>query len=355
MQNIDDHRNYMLQAMSLSTQGVGRVSPNPYVGCIIVENNKIIAGGYHHISGGVHAEVDALNSVNCISPNSTMYVTVEPCSVFGKTPPCINRIVHSGLKNVVVGMTDPNPDVNGRGIKEMKKKGINVLSGILEKEIRYLNRGFIKWIETGYPWVILKLSQSSDGFISGSRNVRTQISGELSRRFTHELRSGCDVVLIGRTTALVDDPKLTVRCVSGKNPTRFIADSRDSLPKTLNIFRDQKAKTVVLVSYKEMKNHCTSFCQYIGVKEKGRKLCPKDILTKIGSTGATSLLIEGGAELAGSFLSKNLVDEIYIITNTKKSLNKGVPSPFKEEQNWKLTSEKRSGNRDIIQNYEKKE
>ncbi|MFQ6611285.1 MAG: bifunctional diaminohydroxyphosphoribosylaminopyrimidine deaminase/5-amino-6-(5-phosphoribosylamino)uracil reductase RibD, partial [Fidelibacterota bacterium] len=313
MQNIDDHRNYMLQAMALSTQGVDRVSPNPYVGCLIVENNKIIADGFHHVAGGVHAEVDALNSVDRITSDAVIYVTVEPCSIFGKTPPCVDRIVHSGINNVVVGMTDPNPDVNGRGIEELKKQGIHVHSGVLEKEIRHLNRGFIKRIETGYPWVILKLAQSSDGFISGSGKVRTQISGELSRRFTHKLRSDCDAVLIGRTTAFVDNPQLTVRYADGKNPIRFIADSNDRLPKSLNIFRDQKAKTVVLVSQKKMKTHRTSFCQYIAVKEKGNKMCPKDILKKISTFGVTSLLIEGGAELAESFLSEDLVDEMVLI------------------------------------------
>ncbi|NQU66571.1 MAG: bifunctional diaminohydroxyphosphoribosylaminopyrimidine deaminase/5-amino-6-(5-phosphoribosylamino)uracil reductase RibD [Candidatus Marinimicrobia bacterium] len=353
MQDFDHHRDYMLQALTLSTQGIGRVSPNPIVGCLVVHRGKIIAQGYHHGVGGVHAEVDALAQIDKIPQDSILYVTVEPCSVHSKTPPCTARILKSGIKKVVVGMRDPNPAVNGNGISELEQKGVHVISGILEDEIQYHNRGFTKWIREGLPWVIVKLAQSSDGYMSVDSQKRTHLTGEEAQMFTHQLRSSCGGLLVGRKTALLDDPGLTVRVIDGRNPIRFIADTFDTLPKSLKIFRDQQAETIILSSDRYSEPHVTSYCRYLTVKEKNGRLSPTDMLKKIGKSGVTTLLIEGGAELISSFLSENLVDELYSITAPDKLIKNGLASPFRKNHKWEHIQKQKVG-KDIINHYEKK-
>ncbi len=354
MQKIDHHRVHMRRAIDISLRGLGKVSPNPAVGCVIVSNdNNIIAEGYHHECGGVHAEVDALTQLDDIPYGSTMYVTLEPCSIHGRTPACTDRIMASGLKSVVIGMTDPNPLVNGDGISRLKAQGINVVTGVLRNEIEYLNRNFTKWVREKIPRVIVKLAQSSDRYISADTNTRTTISGKEARIFTHRLRAVCDGVLIGKNTAVTDDPELTVRDVEGRNPIRFIADTHCNLPRHLKIFRDQQAETIILSSERTVESHQTSYSRVLQVSEHREKLLPDDMLKKIAETGVTRLLIEGGAELVSRFMTDGLVDEIYLITSGEKLIKKGVANPIKLTTEWQLIDTQASGS-DTITHFEKK-
>ena len=336
---LDNHDNYMDQALKLARKGRGKVSPNPLVGCVIVKNGRIIGEGYHSEFGGNHAEVDALN--NCIeSPvGASLYVNLEPCNIFSKTPPCTKAIIENSISEVFIGVKDPNPKIDGSGILELEKYGIKVISDILYDECMEINKGFFKWIDTKIPYVIAKVAQTKDGFMGFDSDSSVWITGDKSREHAHTLRSKVDSLLIGRNTALIDNPQLTVREVMGNNPKRIILDTNRILPLDLKIFNDSQAETIVLCSNQKFEDNQTSFCTFLTVDEKQGLLDPLAILKALGKNGITSILIEGGQKVHKSFINSNLIDEFYIYTSNKILDDATLDNPFKINSNWDLKDE----------------
>ena len=344
----DIHESFMSYAIDLAKKGRGSVSPNPLVGCVIVKNGKIIGEGYHKKFGEEHAEVDAFN--NCSEPpeDADLYVNLEPCSIFSKTPPCVDRIIENGIKNVYIGTKDLNPSINGSGIDKLEKARINVFQNILEKECYELNKGFFKWVEKGKPWVIVKIAQSNNGFMGIDSNSSTWITGDDVKIDTHKLRSKVNGILVGRKTAEVDNPKLTVRKVDGNNPIRIVADTYRKLPLNLKLFNDQLAENIVLCSMDKFKKSVTSNCTYLPVKDKNGFLDEESILNTLGNYGINLLLIEGGKELITSFLSKNLVDEVYLYTSNNNLDNASLNSPFILDSDWEVLKEESFENDSLL-------
>ena len=216
--SLNIHHAFMERAIELAKKGLGKVSPNPLVGCIIVKNGEIIGEGYHDEFGGDHAEISAYKNSIKDPVESTIYVTLEPCSIKGKTPPCTDFLISNGIREVYIGMLDPNPLVNGNGIKELESAGIKVHLNILKDECKNLNKGYIKWQSTKRPWIIVKAAESSNGYLGIDSNSQTQITQPESILHVHKLRTTVDAILIGRQTAVIDNPQLTVRKIVGKNP-----------------------------------------------------------------------------------------------------------------------------------------
>ena len=232
------HELFMSRAIELAKQGLGHVSPNPMVGCVLVLDGDIISEGYHEVFGGPHAEVMALRNARKDPVDAKAYVNLEPCCTTGKTSPCTAALIENGISEVYVGMLDPNPEINGKGVESLERAGIMVHVGILEEEANRLNQSFNKWITQKMPWVMAKVAQSANGYMGLNSESSIWLTGDISRIHAHKLRSEVDAVLIGRQTALVDDPSLTVREVRGENPKRVIMDTNRTLPLSLKIFND---------------------------------------------------------------------------------------------------------------------
>ena len=340
---------YMLQAIELAKKGRGKVSPNPLVGCIIVKDKKIIGEGYHKEFGGDHAEIDALNNCSESPHDADLYVTLEPCSIYSKTPPCIDHIISNSIRNVFIGTIDKNPKINGNGIEKLKIEGVNVYMGILEKECYELNKGFFNWITEKKPWVIVKLAQSNNGYISLDSSTQTWITGKDTNIYTHKLRSKVDAILIGRKTAEIDDPKLTVRDVLGHNPIRVITDTNRKLPLNLKIFNDNAANNIILCSDKNFEDNETSSCKFLTVKENSYGLDEFHMLNILGEQGITTLLIEGGQKIVKSFIEKELVDEIYLYTSKNDLDNAKLLNPIDINDNsWVITDTKEFDNDNLV-------
>ena len=257
---MTDHEKYMFRAIELAKLGSGYVSPNPMVGCVLVKNDKIIGEGFHEKYGGPHAEEMAIKNSFELPLNSSAYINLEPCCIESKTPPCTKILYENGIKECYISILDPNPKIAGNGVKALKEFGIKVHIGLCKEISQKLNKGFIKWITQGKPWVILKIAQSKNGFLGLNNSTRTQITTNESICDVHNLRTKVDAILIGKNTALVDNPKLTVRYAKGTNPLRIILDTNRKLPLDLNVFRDQLAETIVLCSKDKFSNSRTSFC-----------------------------------------------------------------------------------------------
>lgn len=310
---------YINECIKLAKKGEGYVSPNPLVGCIIIKNGEIIGKGYHKEFGGPHAEVNAINNAKKNGKDlrhSTLYINLEPCSHYGKTPPCTDLIIKENISKVVIGIKDPNPEVNGKGIKKLKNAGIKVEYGILQKECEELNKFFIKFISKKIPYVTLKIAQSIDGKIALSNNKSKYITGNDSLKFAHKLRSEYDSVLIGKNTAMLDNPSLTVRLVKGRNPYRIVIDKDSKLPDNLNIFTDEFSDKTLIFNSPEKKD-----------------IPLIKILKELYSLNISSVLVEGGANIFSQFVEKNLFDDVYLIT-APKIIGDGI-SAFRD---FKITS-----------------
>jgi diaminohydroxyphosphoribosylaminopyrimidine deaminase/5-amino-6-(5-phosphoribosylamino)uracil reductase len=336
---LNNHQEYMKQALDLSERGRGQVSPNPLVGCVIVKDNRIIGEGYHSEFGGDHAEIMALKNCTESPIGAALYVNLEPCSIYGKTPPCIKAIIENSISEVYIGVKDPNPKINGNGIFELEKAGIRVTSDILYDKCLEKNKSFFKWVVTREPYVIAKVAQTKDGYMGYDNKTNIWITGEKSKKHTHSLRSNVDAIMIGKNTAKIDNPKLTVREVIGKNPKRIVLDTNRQLPLSLNIFNDRNADTYILCSESRFENNKTSFSKFIGIKEKDGFLDPSDILKKLGREGITSILIEGGTSVHKSFLNAKLIDEIYLYTSNKNIEGASLKNPLILDGKW-ITSDK---------------
>ena len=294
-------KNMMERAIELSKRGRGKVSPNPLVGCVIVKNGEIIGEGYHECYGCSHAEKNAID--NCIQNplGASAFITLEPCCIDSKTPPCTKLLIDSGIDEVFIASKDPNPDINGKGIKELEDFGIKVHSGFLDTDVSKLNKGFFKWVEKGYPWVTAKIAQSNDGFMGIDSDTQTWITGKESIQNSHYLRSKVDAILIGSQTAKIDNPSLTVREVQGYNPKRVVLDTNRTSPLNLKIYSDNEAETIVMCSNQKFNKNKVSSCRFIpackSTISKISSLTPETSFPNMKQTGKSNLKLNIDFEL----------------------------------------------------------
>lgn len=336
----------MQQALSIAEKGKGSVSPNPMVGCVIVsEHGEKLGEGYHKEFGKAHAEVIAVESVQDKDAlkNATVYVTLEPCSHHGKTPPCANMLAKLPIGKVVVAMQDPNPSVNGKGILHLRNKGIEVEVGVLKKEAEKLNEFFIHHQMFGRPFITLKLAQTADGYLAAADGESQWITGKESRKMVHKWRAEYDAVLVGRTTAIVDNPSLTVRHVSGRQPKRIVIDGPYELPRELNLFSDKfEEKTIILTWNKEasatdsdpmlkvmQQNYFRG--EVIQLSKVDGHVDLRQAFKALGERGITSVLVEGGQQLSSALIRQGLVDKLELFiapkllgAGTRSLINIGV-------------------------------
>jgi diaminohydroxyphosphoribosylaminopyrimidine deaminase/5-amino-6-(5-phosphoribosylamino)uracil reductase len=313
------------RCIGLAKKGAGFVSPNPMVGCIITKNNRVIAEGWHKQYGGAHAEINAINSALKKGFNlkgAVMYVSLEPCVHYSKTPPCVDKIIEHKIGKVVIGIKDPYMLVAGKGIKKLKENNIEVITGVLQDECRELNKFFFKHVKTGLPYITLKSAQTLDGKIADSKLKSKWISSPESRKLVHKLRSEYDAVLVGRNTVMHDNPRLTVRLVKGRNPYRIIIDK--DLKSVLNrhVFSDRdRDKTIVLASHKVDRKKLRELNKrkitVIFSPVKNGKIDLRYSLKQLAAFGISSILVEGGAGTYSGFLSQKLADEIMLFTAPK--------------------------------------
>lgn len=312
----------MDQCLALARQGEGRTAPNPAVGAIVLDaSGQIVGRGFHKQAGGPHAEVYALDEAGERAAAGTLYVTLEPCCHHGRTPPCLDRVLQSQVQRVVVGMIDPNPAVAGKSMAALKAAGIDTVSGVREETCRRLNRGFIKRMTTGLPWVALKMAVTLDGRIADRSGASRWITGPDSRALVHELRNSYDCVLVGSGTVIADDPQLTVRDLEGgRNPLRAVIDSQLRCPARSRLFTDGEARTIVFAAEDAAarladagaREALTGRCEIIGVQSTpAGKLNLTEVLKSLCLHGINTVLAEGGAGLAGALLDDGLVDEVY--------------------------------------------
>jgi len=316
---------FMQRCLDLAMLGMGEVAPNPMVGCVIVHNGLIIGEGYHRQYGQAHAEVNAIQGVKDPEQlrNSTLYVTLEPCAHYGKTPPCADLIVHSGIPHVVVGTVDPFGKVAGRGIERMQMAGIRVEVGVLEKECRHLNRRFFTFHEQKRPYILLKWAQTLDGFIDTDRTESqhpTWITNDLCKRLVHKQRSEESAILIGTNIALFDNPALTVREWTGHQPLRLVLDRTLRLDDTLRIF-DQSAPTWIFTAG----DHPDSQSNQYLILDFDQDIIPQ-LLAALYEREVLSIIVEGGSILLKSFLKAGIWDEAFVYTGNQ-FFGKGVKAP----------------------------
>ena len=312
---------FMQRTFELALLGVGHVSPNPRVGCVIVHDVKIIGEGWHQKYGQAHAEVNAIQSVedNSLLKESTVYVNLEPCSHFGKTPPCADLLIQCLVKKVVIANVDTNPLVGGEGIKKLKAAGIEITSGILQNKGRELNKGFFTFVEKQRPYIILKWAKTTDGFVAQSNYKSKWISNEYSRQLAHQWRSEEDAVLIGTRTALHDNPTLNVRDWTGRNPVRIVIDRFLKLPEELNVF-DRTQKTIC---YNALKNEEHPNLSLIRLDEKD---FISQVVADLYQQKIQSVIVEGGTQTLQLFIDAGLWDEARIFTSTQ-TFGEGISSP----------------------------
>ncbi|EKD42661.1 MAG: hypothetical protein ACD_73C00069G0002 [uncultured bacterium] len=335
---------YMTQTLQLALKGLGLVSPNPLVGAVIVKNNKILATGYHHRFGAAHAEVDALKKINFQAKGATLYCNLEPCCHQGLTPPCVDQVIQSGIKKVVIAQKDPNPKVNGRSIRILRKNGIEVVVGICEKQARHINRFFNTFQQYQRPYVILKLAVSLDGKIAPAKKENKKpfwLSSKTSRELVHYWRAITDALLIGKNTALQDEPELNVRLknnkwgplflktflggfftsknqvwafsvLKNKKPARIILTSNFKAPSKILEASSLKGPLVLAglksrIPGKKIKN-----VEFLACAAQKGQVNLKDLLSQLAQKNISSLLVEGGSQVAKSFLLSKFVDEIHL-------------------------------------------
>lgn len=316
-----NHEFYIRRCIELAQKALGKTYPNPMVGSVIVHNGKIIGEGYHQKAGEPHAEINAINSVENkdLLKESTIYVSLEPCAHYGKTPPCALKIVETGFKKVVIGAMDSHDKVNGKGKKIIQDAGIEVISGILEEECLALNKRFFTYHEKNRPYIILKWAESADRFMDKDFQP-TQISNSLTKQFVHQLRSNEHSILIGTMTALRDNPSLTTREVKGRNPIRILIDIDLKVPQHYHIFNDE-AETLVFNSLKNDESKNVKFIK------TSRENFIENLLKKLQERQIQSVIIEGGSLVLQQFIDANLWDESIVIKNKNLFLENGTKAP----------------------------
>ncbi len=303
-------------AIELAKRGEGKVNPNPMVGAVIVKDGIIIGEGYHEKYGEGHAEVNAFESLKEDPSGATMYVTLEPCSHYGKTPPCVDKIIQSKIKRVVIGMIDPNPLVAGNGVDKLKRAGIEVKVGVLEDKCKKLNEIFIKYILTKKPYVVLKTAMSLDGKIATRNGESKWISSEKSRLQVHNLRNKFSAIMVGVNTVIKDNPELTCRIKNGNDPIRIIVDSTLRIPINSKVLQNKDNKTIIATtkraSINSMQELLKKNIKVIIIDEKNGQVDLNALIKKLGELGIDSILLEGGSTLNYSALEENIVDKVMI-------------------------------------------
>ncbi len=314
-------------------KGLGRTSPNPSVGAIVVKNNKVVGRGYHRSAGTPHAEVHALRDAGKKARGATLYVTLEPCNHTGRTPPCTEAILKAGISRLVIGMADPNPEVDGGGARKLAAKGVSVTLPVLEKECREINLPFIKHATEGLPWVIMKAGMSIDGRIAAEPGQATAITGEKSLRRVHTLRNQVDAILVGIGTVLVDNPSLTTRLqgrTGGRDPLRVVLDTELRIKPSARILSQKSAAETLIFCRRGIDKTRRGRLEKAGAViktvpvSKGR-LNLKAVLAELGKARVSSVLVEGGSKVHGSFLEAGLLDQLLLFVAPKFLGEKGVP------------------------------
>jgi diaminohydroxyphosphoribosylaminopyrimidine deaminase/5-amino-6-(5-phosphoribosylamino)uracil reductase len=313
---------YMRRALELAALGRGSVSPNPMVGCVIVHNGRIIGEGWHQLYGGPHAEVNAVASVKEkeLLPEATVYVTLEPCSHYGKTPPCASLLITHSVKKVVICNTDTNPLVAGKGIQLLQEAGIEVATGVLEQEGKELNKRFFTFMEKQRPYIILKWAQTSDGFIAREDFSSKWISNSFARKLVHKWRAEEDAIMVGKNTALYDNPQLNVRSWTGRNPQRIIIDRNLQLPSSLYLFDG----TQPTICYNYIKTEQHPNLLYVKI-DAAEDIVPP-LLHDMHSRKIQSVIVEGGSWLLKQFLKSGLGDEVRVFVS-QQQFSKGIEAP----------------------------
>lgn len=319
----------MRQALRLARRGLGKTSPNPMVGAVIVKDGRIIAKGYHHHFGADHAEVDALKNANEGVSGSTLYVTLEPCRHLGKTPPCTDAIINSTISKVVIGMLDPDPRMKGESVKLLNQKGIKTMVGVLEDECRALNEPYVKHRSTGLPYITVKFAQTLDGRISAVNGSSRWISSPESQKLAHKLRATHDAILAGIGNVLKDNPELTTRLVKGRNPVRIILDSKLRIPLDARVLANQEVARTLVAATPSAPKEKVAALRKMGIEvliipaDKQGRVDLKKMLKTLGEREISSVLVEGGGAVITSFLRLKLADKLVAII-APKLMGKGT-------------------------------
>jgi diaminohydroxyphosphoribosylaminopyrimidine deaminase/5-amino-6-(5-phosphoribosylamino)uracil reductase len=320
---------YMKLALRLARRGLGRTSPNPLVGAVIVKDNRIIGRGYHRYYGGKHAEINAMENAEEAVRGATLYVTLEPCCHYGKTPPCVDAVIKSNIGKVVIGSLDPNPRVNGRSVEILRQHGVATEVGVLEAECRSLNEAHFKFMTTGVPLVTVKFAQTLDGRIAASTGNSQWVSSPPSRRLAHKWRSLHDAVVVGVGTVLTDNPELTVRLVRGRNPARIVLDSKLRIPPASKVLANQAAAPTLIATTLGADKEKLAALRQMGIevltvpKDERGEVDLAQLLKVLGQRDISSVLVEGGAATITSFLRLRLADRLVAIV-APKLMGKGI-------------------------------
>ncbi|MBS4032140.1 MAG: bifunctional diaminohydroxyphosphoribosylaminopyrimidine deaminase/5-amino-6-(5-phosphoribosylamino)uracil reductase RibD [Clostridiales bacterium] len=330
---MDADERYMWLALDLAAKGLGGTSPNPVVGAVIVKGGEVISTGYHQQAGGPHAEVIALDAAGEAARGATLYVTLEPCSHTGRTPPCVDKIIESGIRKVVVAMGDPNPLVNGRGLEKLRAAGIKVKSDVLDDKSARLNEVFVKYITTNKPFVTMKAAMTLDGKIATRTKASRWISSEKSREFGHRLRHHNDAIMVGVGTVLADNPSLTTRLPEGgHNPLRIIVDSKAATPLHAKVIAQSPESTLLFVTEAASPDQVESLRNagadvVILTADADGRVPLEEMMLELGRREITSVLVEGGSTLNFSLLAGELVDKVYFFIAPLIFGGVNAPSP----------------------------
>jgi diaminohydroxyphosphoribosylaminopyrimidine deaminase/5-amino-6-(5-phosphoribosylamino)uracil reductase len=331
--NRKSQEHYMQRALDLAEKAKGRTSPNPMVGAVIVKSGKVVGEGYHKRAGLAHAEIVALRKAGARARGADLYVNLEPCCHDGRTPPCTEAIIAAGIQKVVVSMRDPNSLVGGKGIRSLKRNGIEVATGVLRKDSEQLNEAFVKYIRVRRPFVILKSALSLDGKTATRTGDSRWITGSEAREYVHRLRNNVDAVLVGAGTVRVDNPRLTVRLRKerGRNPVRVIVGGKSGVSLSANVFRNAGRERVIYAVGKDFSPMRENKLRRMGVevlilKQKKGRVDLGQLMDKLGEMGIVSILIEGGSEINACVLEEKLVDKLIYFLAPKIIGGNGAPS-----------------------------
>ena len=326
---MGNHEFWMRKALKLAEKGRGWTSPNPVVGAVLVKDETEISSGYHKKYGEPHAEVIAISNAGEKAQGATLYVNLEPCCIHGKTPPCTEAIIKAGIKKVIIGTIDPNPMVNGKGIETLREHGIEVLTGVLEEECRKINRGFFKYITTGLPWITLKLALTVDGFIADVSGNSKWISSRVSRNYVKRRRQNFDSIMVGIGTVMKDNPKLLPLEKSGYIPYRIVIDELLNIPINHNLVSDEYRNRTIIITCNTKKAEKIKHLTNRGIRVLQSASTEfgwvdiKAALKDLAKIGITSIFCEGGSQIAGSLIDKQLIDELEIFYSPK-IIGKGI-------------------------------
>jgi riboflavin biosynthesis protein ribD len=317
--NFDE--TYMRLAIDLAKRGIGKTSPNPIVGAVIVKDNQIIAKGWHEKYGQAHAEVNALSNCQVSPKGATMYVTLEPCCHWGKQPPCTSKIIESGVSHVVIGSSDPNPQVSGKGVEILKNNGIKVTESVLKRECDELNTVFFHYIKNNIPYVILKYAMTADGKIATYTGASKWITGKKAREQVHRDRNRYSAIMVGVGTVIEDNPMLNCRIEDGNNPLRIICDTNLRTPLNSNVVKTAgEIPTIIATAskdYERWKEYEAQACSLLKISNEGDAINLADLMKALGQMKIDSVIVEGGAQLNWSILKASLMNKIQVYVGAK--------------------------------------